>query len=404
MRPMGRPRTRYKDLPRGLYKDAAGRFYLKAFDEDGRRRLGGKSSLPLGRDPGAARRRWAEVYGFRDHEPPAAGTLAELVDRFLEDDLPRANPRTGKPKYAPRTQREYRRIAAKLLSAYGGRKYARSEAEAARGGFFRTMDVASHLRAAESAGKAVQGNRDMAVLASIFRFAKSVGLTEYNPCRGAERNPETPREQLPDDALFLELYEAASPVLRCLMDVATMTGSRVGDILRITEADWTEAGLMIVPAKVRRGQARRKQLFERTAELAEVVERARVLKHRTLVRERDRTGRKPVASAFLFVSGPAGQPYSAGGFQAMFRRAKERLALGRLRRQGIEAPTGAQRAEAQHALDVHFHDLRARAITDAHQAGQDGTDFAGHANPATTRRVYRRGVVQLRPNPRIRRG
>jgi hypothetical protein len=93
MRPMGRPRQRHKDLPRGLYKDAAGRFTIKAFTDRDRARLGGKSTVSVGKDPAIARTRWAEVYGFRDHEPPAAGTLAELFERFEEDELPRLIPR-----------------------------------------------------------------------------------------------------------------------------------------------------------------------------------------------------------------------------------------------------------------------------------------------------------------------
>ena len=76
MRPMGRPRQRHKDLPRGLYKDAVGRFTLKAFTERDRARLGGKWTVSVGKDPERARQRWAEVYGFRDHDPPAAGTVA----------------------------------------------------------------------------------------------------------------------------------------------------------------------------------------------------------------------------------------------------------------------------------------------------------------------------------------
>src|SRR5262249_55506208 len=154
------------------------------------------------------------------------------------------------------TQREYARQIGKLRAAYGTRKYARSEAEAATGSFFRTMDVSSHLRLAQESGKPAQGNRDVAVMGSVFRYAKECGLTEYNPCRGAARNPEEPREQEMHDAIFLELYQEADEVLRCLMDLDIMIGSRVGDLLRITEGDWTEAGLMALPSKRKRGQAK----------------------------------------------------------------------------------------------------------------------------------------------------
>jgi integrase len=102
------------------------------------------------------------------------------------------------------------------------------------------------------------------VLGSVYRYAKECGLTEYNPCLGASRNPETPRDQEMHDEIFLELYEEASPVLQCLMDLDVMVGSRVSDLLKITEFDWTAAGLMAIPSKRKRGQVAKKQLFKRT--------------------------------------------------------------------------------------------------------------------------------------------
>jgi hypothetical protein len=183
------------------------------------------------------------------------------------------------------------------VKAYGARKYARSEAEAANGGFFRTMDVSAHIRAAEAAGKATQGNRDAALLGSVFRYAKECGLTEYNPCVGATRAPEYAREREVDDALFLAVYEEADPFLQVWMDIATMVGSRVSDILRTLEADWKPAeGLRAIPAKVKPGQARKKQLFTATPDLVEVMERARLLKRESLEREARRTGKPRLAS------------------------------------------------------------------------------------------------------------
>lgn len=407
MQPMGRPRQRHKDLPRGLYKDAAGRFYLKAFTEEDLARLGGKSSEALGRDPKKARTRWAEVFAFRDEDPPAVDTVAYLFSRFLTEDLVRVlkgkKGKPDRPKYAPRTRKEYERIAKKLLPVYGTRKYARSEAQAALGDFFRTMDVAAHLRAAEEAGKGPQGNRDAALMGSVFRYAKEVGLTEYNPCLGASRNTEEPREQEMHDAIFLELYAEASPVLQCLMDLDVMVGSRVSDLLRITEFDWTERGLMAVPSKRKRGQPKTKQLFERTEDLAGVIERAGVIKKRTLARDRGKPDYEPVTSTYLFVSGPDGKPYTSSGFQAMMRRTKARVARKRLAASGVERPSKEQLLAAVQAIDIHFHDGRARAGQDAEDSGQNVANFFGHTTDATSRRHYlNRRVKVLKPNPKIR--
>lgn len=408
MRPMGRPRKRHKDLPRGLYKDAVGRFSLKAFTPEDIARLDGKTSMALGRDPTKARTKWAEVFGFRDHEPAEAGTLGEIFDRFIEDDLPRIikgkKGKPDRPKYAASTKKEYLRIIGKLRATYGTRKYAHSEAEAARGGFFRTMDVSAHLRDAGTDGRAVQGNRDAAVLGSVFRNAKESGLTEYNPCLGASRNPEEPRDQEMHDAIFLELYAEASPVLQCLMDLDVMVGSRVRDLLNITEFDWTAAGLMAYPSKRKQGQPRVKQLFERTPDLEEVFERAAIIKKRTLARDRDKDPNfKPVKSTYIFVSGPDGKPYTDSGFQSMMRADKRRVARKRLKAQGVAKPKKEQLLAAVQAIDIHFHDGRARAGQDAADSGQNVADFFGHTTQATSRRHYlNRKVKMLKPNPRIR--
>jgi integrase len=394
---MGRPRRSHKDLPRGLYKDPEGRFYLKAFTAEDIARLGGKSSVAVGRDPGVARQRWAEVYGFRDHADAAQGTIAELIKLFLAEDLPRMLKRKGKPdrpKYALRTQREYKRIAGHLHKRYGARRYARSEAEASMGDYFRTMDVSNHLREAEDAGKPSQGNRDMACLGSIFRYAKERGRTEYNPCRGAQRNIEEPREQEMHDEIFLELYGEAGPVLQCLMDLDIMVGSRVSDLLRIMESDWSERGLMAVPAKRKRGQVSKKQLFKRTEELAGVIATARAVKARTLPRG--------VSSVYLFASGAKGSPYTLSGFESMMRRAKERVARKRLAAQGIQAPTAEQVADGIRAVDIHFHDGRARAGEEAKKRGEDPADFLGNLTATARRHYLGRGVTELHPNAPIR--
>lgn len=409
MKQMGRPRTRNRDLPRGLYKDAAGRFYLKAFNVATKARLGGKTSRALGKDPTKARTEWAAIFGFIDHEVPHHGTLAELIKRFLKEDLewiiPGKKGKGPRPKYAPATKKEYSRISGHLLQQYGKCKYAKSEADAARGGCFRTMDVSRHIHAAEVAGKGPQGNRDVAVLGSIFRYAKECGLTEYNPCLGAQRHSEEPRDQEMHDAVFFELYDQASDQLRCLMDLNVMVGSRLGDLLRITEFDWSEAGLMAYPSKLKRGQPKRKILFERTEDLAEVIGRAASIKARTLARDRDKPGHEPVQSTYLFVAAPDGKPYTMSGAQSMIRRCKERVAMKRLSAAGVSKPTAEQLLEAVQGIDIHFHDGRARAAADAEDRGENVATFLGHENDSTSRRHYlNRRAAKHQPNAKIRRG
>lgn len=401
---MGRPRQKNKDLPVGLYRDAKGRITLKVFTEEHRRKLGGKSSMSFRRDIVAARVKWAEVYGFRELEPAARGTVSELIDHFLTNELSRVVQKRGdapQSRYSARTRREYRRqCESTLRPRFGAMKYAASEAEAARGDFIRTMHVQTFLREGE-ATRASAANHDVAVLSSIFSTAKRDGFTEYNPCLGVQRHQSAPRESMPDDALFLELYAEADAFLQCWMDIGHMVGSRVSDILRIMESDWSpDAGLKAIPAKVKRGQARAKQLFRATPDLTETVERMRALKRAEMARWARRKGRQAMASVYLLPNPTTGEPYTLSGFESKFRRAKERLARKRL---GAAADTD-QVAAYIRSLDYHFHDHRARAADDAEKRGEKVADFLAHATDATSRRHYlNRSVKVLTPNPKIRR-
>ena len=402
---MGRPRQRHKDLPVGLHRDGAGRITLKVFTEEHRVRNKGLWTRSFKRDLVAARIAWAEVYGFRElNSAAAAGTLAELMDRFEREDLIRMIPgKTGKPprpKYAPRTQKEYKRQGKLLRRRYGAMRYAPSEAVAARGGYFRTMDVSAHIRSAEAAGKGPQGNRDAAYLGSVFRYAKECGLTEYNPCLGASRHRETPRDREVDDALFLDLYRHADPFLKVWMDLVHQVGSRISDVLNMLESDWVEGvGLKAIPGKVKRGQARVKQLFLRTDDLAETIERAKSLKLAALTRIARRDKKPRMASIYLLPNPETCQPYTLSGFESKFSRARVLLARERLG----ETATAEQVNTFVRELDVHMHDGRSKAGDDAEARGEDMADFLGHTDKSqTARRVYRRRVIELNPNPKVK--
>jgi integrase len=153
---------------------------------------------------------------------------------------------------------------------------------------------------------------------------------------------------------------------------------------------------MAIPSKRKRGQAKAKQLFQRTEDLEEVIARAKIIKKRTLERGK--------VSLYLFIAGPEGAPYTMSGFQSKMRRTKERVAMKRLAAAGVEKPTKEQLLEAVRSIDIHFHDGRARAGADAEKSGQHPARFLGHTDDGqTARRHYlNRGVTVLQPNPRIK--
>jgi integrase len=266
-------------------------------------------------------------------------TVGDALTRYLREIV---------PTKAPKTQEEYTRQIGKLRAVFGDMKL-----DNVRG-----MDIAQYLD--QSAAK-VAANREIAVLSSVFKYAIRWGWTERNPTREVGRNTERERTRYLEDAELVQLREAADDQLKAVIDLAYLTGMRKGDLLTLRLADLTDAGI-----RVTQGKTGKAQLFQWSPALTEVVERAKKLKRRA-------------TSLYVFASRD-GTPYSVSGFNSIWRRLKERAGLG--------------------DADVHFHDIRAKSLTDAKEKG--GIDYAkllaGHASVVMTERYIRaRSVQKVQP-------
>lgn len=230
---MGRPREKGKDLPLGVYP-VKGRFYERPVNEEMRRMFAvafpGKRCAPLGDDKAEARKLWVKLFVTDvPADNAAAGTVAELLERYERDILPALSG----PTKAARTS-----YCKTLKTAFGRMRYARSEAEVAMGSFLRSMNLTAYLDTEAKRkvfdkdgrllheGRPVAANREIEFLSRVFRIAKTRwGYTEYNPCLQVEYNPESPREEYHDDELFMKVYSKASPKMQCAMDLAQMNGA-----------------------------------------------------------------------------------------------------------------------------------------------------------------------------------
>lgn len=353
---MGRPRTKHKDMPPGM-QEVAGRWYWRPTDAASRavceQIAPGKTSIPAGKDKQTARQWWAKTILPRldaQEAPDPDGTIASLVTAYLKS-----------PQYlklAEKTRAEYDRALKGLNSKWGGIRFARSEDEASRGDYFRRMHVAGHLDAAEAK---VAANRQVAALSSAFAVAIRTGRTEYNPCRGVERNSERPRRRLVTHSEYARLKHAAPPVIRIAMLLARLTGMREGDLLALTWRQVSGGELHVTPRK--------------TAESTGMSQRIVITPSLNAVLEAAKRLRGNVRSITVLHTG-SGQAYTQSGFQTMWQRT--------VKASGVE--------------DVHFHDLRALAVTDKERKDRgSGSDLAGHADPRTTRKIYRRGAVKVSP-------
>jgi integrase len=384
---VGRGRKSAKDLPLGVYL-VSGRYYVRPVNAEMRQvfaiKFPGKKSAPLGADKEAMRRQWVKLFvaDISKDEAPA-GTVGELIDRYERDVI--ALMPEGEPK------KKQQRECTSLRDAFGARAYAKSEPEAATGLYLRTMDVQRYLDQEAvrefkdhneniQKGRPVAANRDVKRLSRIFRLAKTKwGYTEYNPCLQVEYNPEFERDIYHDDDAFMAMYNKASPVMKCLMDLAQMNGARRGMLLRLTlkDADLTNPkGLRLTLNKRRHGRPAKYRYAPWTDELVDVIKAA--LAHRGTVRG----GKKEVAdleTAPLFLS-RTGKPYGISAFNTEWRRTRDRAKV------------------PAHAF--HFHDIKKKALSDSPTLA-DAQERGDHADPQITQRVYRTKPAVVKPLPRV---
>ena len=134
----------------------------------------------------------------------------------------------------------------------------------------------------------VQANREISCLSAIFREAIGWHAVARNPCHELRRLHEEKRTRYVTDQEYLALYSVASDRIQCLMDMATITGQREGDLLKLPNRDpsvYTDEGIVFRPGKSKRRHPRHGKMIETgktvivewSAELDAVVKRLRRL-------------------------------------------------------------------------------------------------------------------------------
>lgn len=96
----------------------------------------------------------------------------------------------------------------------------------------------------------VRANREIALLSTIFTFAREWGLTEkVNPCARLRRNKETRRYFYAGQIVWDAVYAEAPPELKDAMDLAYLTDQRPANVLKASTADLNNGFLMVGQGK-----------------------------------------------------------------------------------------------------------------------------------------------------------
>lgn len=246
-------------------------------------------------------------------------TIAELLPRYLSD-----------AELTERTRREYRRICEARLIHHFGRVPI---------GALTPVHVAKYLEKRKQDGAAVMGNRERAVLSSAYEFALRRGWAQLNPCRGVRRNTERRRHRYVKDEEFLAAFEAAPEPLQDVLAIGLLTGMRQGDLRALRRSDLTPDGILVVESKTA-GTTGKTRLIAWSDALRFFVRRALERQESIAARPADpkrHRQARPVSEHVL--TNKFNQPWTESAIQTALKR----------------LPRG----------DWHFHDLRAKAASDA---------------------------------------
>lgn len=362
---MGRRRKHDRHLPQRVYFEH-GRYWFKP-KRPKAVVPGWKPRIDLGTT-------LVEVYeGLRklvESQRPV-NTMAAVFDRYLLEVL---------PGLAPRTQSDYRKYIERLRPAL----HECDPAALTAGDIF---DIRAAI--AQDSG-VVQANRHVSCLSAVLREAIGWKAVTTNPCHGLKRLREAPRSRYVFDHEFTGVYDIASPIMQVMMDLATITGQREGDLLKLPNRDpavYTDEGIVFRPGKSKRRHPRHGTIVETaktvivewSPELREVIERARKL--------------GPDIRKTL-VCNLQGKAFSESGFRSNWHRLIQTGLKGRKLKNGVVT------LEPVIKESFTFHDLRAKSGSDA-ETVQEANDRLAHDDLRTTQVVYRRKPRRARPGRKV---
>ena len=160
-----------------------------------------------------------------------AQTLNQVMDDYMTIAV---------PKLATSTQKEYERVVDKRLRPWIGHMHPED---------LSSQDIAAYLEERERGGHGPGGNREVAVLSSVYAHGMRMRACRFNPCYGVRRNREAPRTYYVSDESLRHALRTATTGLRYLMWAAYLTGFRQRDLRLLRKENVTPDGLKVVQSK-----------------------------------------------------------------------------------------------------------------------------------------------------------
>jgi len=318
-----------------------------------------------------------------------ADALKAYADRIAEADKPRGSMVTlvndwqakVMPKYAEKTRLEYKRMTDIVKDEF--EEYDVDEV--------RPSIIATFLDG-KFGDKPNMANKYKALLSLLFGFAVRRGLRDDNPCRDIRGMAEPKRWRYITDDELRRVRAAAmvgrdgeatesGPMIVCLIDLAVITGQRIGDLLALRRGDVRPEGIIFRPSKTS-GSTGVTVPVKMTPQLRDVLARA------NSIAGGDDDGAQ--VKGLTVIHTTTGKPYTYAGAQTAWKRAIAR-AREAYEKECVEA--GVQPV-AGFLQNMHFHDLRRKSLTDAKAQGKDPQKLGGHTDPKMTARYLEQVEIE----------
>ena len=263
-------------------------------------------------------------------------TVAEILDRYQAECLPRL---------APRTARDYVRHLRDLKRWYGDRIACE----------LKPKDFAPFLSIPIGKKGIVQRIRQLGVLSAALTQAVSFWfILDRNVLRDVKRPKTYPRDRLIEDHEFEAVRSSAPVRVGLMMDLAIRLGQRQSDLLNLKWTDIREGYVHL-----QQGKTGKRLAIEITPDLKRIFGKCWMLPNR---------------SEYL-ITNKMGTCYTSEGFRACWQRT-----INAYCRKGGTRFT--------------FHDIRALCATRC-SSPEEAMKLLGHTNISMTLKVYRRGVEKV---------
>lgn len=185
-------------------------------------------------------------------------------------------------------------------------------------------------------------------LESAQRYALEWGEVDSNPCVGIRPHAEKKRDRYITDQEFHAILAQCSEYMRCVFELAYMTGQRISDVLAIRLSDVSDEGIQFQQKKTGA-----KVLVSTSSDLRLIIARCKALPRQI--------------RGMTLICNKKGKPVDYASVKAAWAVARKAA--------GVE--------------NVKIHDLRAKALTDTKKQGNNAQKLGGHSSERMTERYLR---------------